>query len=70
MTLHSQRFVDMAPAAVHAVLLDEATYLCSVVAMYRLLRRHGQVRERRRQAVHPPRVKPELIATGANQVWS
>lgn len=68
--LHSQRFVDMAPAEIHAVLLDEGLYLCSVSTMYRLLRRRGEVRERRRQAMHPPRVKPELAAEGPNQVWS
>ncbi len=28
------------------------------------------MRERRRQATHPPRVKPELVATAPNQVWS
>jgi putative transposase len=68
--LHSQRFVDMAPAEVHATLLDEGTYLCSVATMYRLLRRHGEVRERRRQATHPARVKPELVAHGPNECWS
>ena len=68
--LYSQRFVDMAPAEIHAVLLDEGVYLCSVSTMYRLLRRRGEVRERRRQATHPPRVKPELAAEGPNQVWS
>lgn len=68
--LHTERFVDMAPAEIHAVLLDEGTYLCSVSTMYRLLRRAGEVRERRRQATHPARVKPELVATAPNQVWS
>lgn len=68
--LHSQRFLDMAPAQVHAVLLDEGTYLCSVATMYRLLRRRGEVRERRRQATHPARVKPELVARGPNECWS
>jgi len=39
--------------------------------MYRLLRaRHGQVRERRRQATHPAKVKPELVADAPNRVWS
>jgi putative transposase len=38
--------------------------------MYRLLRAAGEVRERRRQATHPATVKPELLATGPNQVWS
>src|SRR5688500_257911 len=32
--------------------------------------RTGRSKERRRQAVHPPRVKPELVATGPNQCWS
>ena len=68
--LHSERFVDMAPAEVYAVLLDEGIYLCSVPTMYRLLRRHGEVRERRQQATHPPRVKPELVAAAPNCVWS
>ncbi|MGV1010721.1 MAG: IS3 family transposase [Dermatophilaceae bacterium] len=68
--LHSERFVDMAPAEIHAVLLDEGVYLCSVSTMYRLLRARGQVRERRAQASHPARTKPELIAETPNQVWS
>ncbi len=38
--------------------------------MYQILREHGEVRERRRQATHPARVKPELVATGPNQCWS
>jgi putative transposase len=68
--LNSQRFVDAAPATVWATLLDEGTYLCSQSTMYRVLRSHGEVRERRRQATHPPRVKPELVAEGPNQCWS
>jgi len=31
--------------------------------MYRLLRANGEVREQRRQATHPPRIIPELVAT-------
>ncbi len=68
--LRSDRFIDKSPAQVWATLLDEGTYLCSISTMYRLLRAHGEVRERRRQATHPPRVKPELVATGPNRVWS
>ena len=34
--LHT-RFVDQAPAQVHATLLDEGTYLCSPRTMYRVL---------------------------------
>jgi len=36
--------------------------------MYRILRSHDEVHERRRQAVHPARVKPELVAEGPNSV--
>jgi transposase InsO family protein len=68
--LRSQRFVDKSPAQIWATLLDEGTYLCSVSTMYRLLREHGEVRERRAQATHPPRAKPELVATGPSQVWT
>jgi len=57
-------------AAVLATLLDEGSYLCSQSTMYRILREAGGVRERRRQATHPPRTRPELVATGAGQVWS
>ncbi|MEI6623756.1 MAG: DDE-type integrase/transposase/recombinase, partial [Actinomycetes bacterium] len=68
--LHSQRFVDVAPAAIYATLLDEGVYLCSVPTIYWLLRACGESRERRAQAVHPALVKPELIATAPNDVWS
>ncbi len=68
--LHSERFVDQAPASVYATLLDEGRYLCSVPSMYRLLRADGEVHERRRQARHPAATKPELLASQPNQVWS
>lgn len=68
--LNSERFVDAAPATVYATLLDEGRYLCSESSMYRILREHDEVRERRRQATHPPKVRPELVATGPNQCWS
>jgi putative transposase len=68
--LHDERFWDAAPASVYATLLDEGSYLCSVSTMYRLLRQHGETGDRRRHATHPPRVKPELVATAPNQCWS
>jgi len=68
--LHAERFVDQAPASIYANLLDEGRYLCSVPTMYRVLHAEGEVRERRRQAIHPARVKPELVAYGPNQTWS
>jgi len=68
--LHSERFVDQSPAEVHATLLEEQTYLCSPRTMYRLLAHAGEVRERRDQVRHPAYVKPELVATKPNQIWS
>ncbi len=68
--LHRDRFVDQSPQEVYATLLDEGTYLCSIRTMYRLLADHAEVRERRNQLRHPNYTKPELLATGANQLWS
>jgi putative transposase len=68
--LNSPEHVDKAPASVYHELLDRGVYLASVSTMYRILREHDEVRERRRQAVHPARIKPELMATAPNSVWS
>ena len=68
--LHSDRFADVSPTEVWAILLDEGRYLGSISTFYRLLRRAGQTRERRRQATHPAMAKPELAATTPNAVWS
>jgi putative transposase len=68
--LNAERFADKSPAQAWAILLDEGIYLASISTMYRVLRAEGQVRERRVQAAHPPRVRPELVADGPDQVWS
>jgi putative transposase len=68
--LHEPDHVDEAPATVYAKLLDDGVYMASVPTMYRILRAEGEVHERRRQATHPARKKPELIATAPNVVWS
>jgi putative transposase len=68
--LHDPKHVDEAPATVYAELLDEGVYLASTPTMYRVLRAEGEVGERRRQATHPATVKPELLASGPNAVWS
>jgi len=68
--LHSEEFVDRAPAAVHAALLDQGRYLCSPRTMYRLLAEQGEVRERRNQLMHSHYQRPELLATAPNQLWS
>jgi len=68
--LHSERFSDKAPAEVYATLLDEDIYLCSIRTMHRILGENGELKERRNQLRHPQYKKPELLATGPNQVWS
>jgi putative transposase len=68
--LHSDRFADKTPQEVYATLLDEGTYYCSIRTMYRILEENGEVKERRNQLRHPAYKKPELLATGPNQVWS
>ena len=68
--LYSERFIDQSPYQVYAALLDEGNYLCSVRTMYRILDHNNTNRERRNQLVRPNYRKPELLATGPNQVWS
>jgi putative transposase len=67
---HSKRFWDSAPRQIYATLLDEGLYHCSVSTMYRILREHEEIRERRNQVERARYEKPELLATGPNQVWS
>jgi putative transposase len=68
--LHSERFSDKAPAEVYATLIDEGVYLCSIRTMHRILAENGELKERRNQLRHPQYKKPELLATGPNQVWT
>lgn len=68
--LNSPRFADQSPREAWATLLDEGTHLCSVRTMYRILKSENSVRERRNQLRHPKYKKPQLLATGPNQVWS
>jgi putative transposase len=67
---NSERFCNSAPRAICATLLDEGRYLASPSTVYRILGAQGQVRERRSLAAHPARVKPELVATAPNELWS
>ena len=69
--LHEEQFVDLPPAQVWAQLLDGGRVPpCSIRTMYRVLAANQEVRERRDQLRHPVYQKPELLATGPNQVWS
>jgi hypothetical protein len=68
--LHSERFVDKAPAQVYTTLLDEGVYHRSTRTMYRILDKTQEVRERRDFLRHPHYHKPELLAKAPNQVTS
>jgi putative transposase len=68
--LDSERFADCAPREVYASLLDEGIYLCSWSTMYRVLRASAEVKRRRDQVRRGAYTKPELLATGPNQLWS
>lgn len=68
--LHTERFIDQAPRAVYATLLEEGQYLASVRTFYRILAQAGESGERRAQRRHPSYTKPELLATGPNELWS
>ena len=67
--LNSPRFCDMAPGEIHATLLDESVYHCSPRTMYRILERNKQ-NIQRRQKEPGSYARPELLATGPNQLWS
>lgn len=68
--LDSPEYVDQAPLQVYAGLLDEGTYLASPSTMYRVLAEQKQVKERRRLARHPARVRPELVASAPGEVYT
>src|SRR4029450_10819801 len=68
--LHSERFIDQAPAQVHATLLDEGTYVCSPRTMYRLLDGADEIKERCDQVRRPHYAANQLLATRPNEVWS
>ena len=68
--LNSERFQDQSPRQVYATLLDEGVYHCHWRTMYRILDEYQEVRERRNQLRHPVYSRPELLATGPNQLWS
>lgn len=68
--LHEERFVDKTPYELFYTLLDEGIFHCSIRTMYRLLETRGESQDRRQQRPHRNAVKPELMATAPNHVWS
>ncbi len=68
--LNSERFVDATPRTIYHRLLEEGRVLCHWRTMYRLLQADDASRERRAIRRQRTYVKPELLATAPNQVWS
>ena len=68
--LHSERFVDKTAYQVYHTLLDEGIYHGSVRTIYRILESENENKERRVLRNHRDAVKPELISTRPNEVWS
>jgi len=69
--LHSERFRDKAPVEVYATVLDENILsLARYAPCIASLAQNGELKERRNQLRHPQYKKPELLATGPNQVWT
>ena len=68
--LHSEEFVDQPPQEVYARLLSRGVYLASIRTIYRLLAAFGESGERRAQRTPVKHVKPTLLATSPNQVWT
>jgi len=68
--INTPAYADHSIGQIYARELDEDRYWCSCSTMYRIARAAGQSRERRRQATHPAKVKPQLLADGPSQVWT
>ncbi len=68
--INSEAYADLSIGQIWARELDAGSYLCSASTMYRIARAAGQTRERRRQAAHPAKTKPELLADGPSQIWT
>lgn len=69
--LHGERFRDATPREVYATMLEEGVYHGHWRTFYRILKAHGESRERR--AGHASRGRyatPRLVARKPNQVWT
>jgi putative transposase len=67
--VNGERFGDLAPGEICAILLDEGRYLCSERTMYNILKKNQQTVIRRQSTPHVYK-KPELLATRPNELWS
>ena len=66
----SIEYMDKTPYEIFYGELDRGNYYCSIRTMYRLLAERELLVERRRGHRRVNYSKPELLATGPNQVWS
>jgi len=68
--LNSDEYKDKSVMQVFIKELDQGRYHCAPRTMYRVLQEVGMSNERRRQATHPPKVIPQLVALKPDDVWS
>lgn len=68
--MNTGEYATLPPAQIWARELDSGRYWCSERTMYRILAEAGQSGERRRQATHPAKTVPELVADGPSQVFT
>ena len=68
--INTPTYADHSIGQIYARELDDGQYWCSTSSMYRIARAAGQTRERRRQATHSAKVKPQLLADGPSMVWT
>ena len=69
-TLNSVTYCDQPPGEVHADLLEQGRYLCSVRTMHRILNADGMGGERRPQRPAQHHAVPRLSASEPNEVWT
>jgi putative transposase len=68
--MNTGEYAELPPAQIWARELDAGRHHCSISTMYRILRTAGQAGERRRQATHPAKAVPELVADAPSQVFT
>lgn len=68
--LRSEKYIDKTAYQMYYSLLDSGEYYGSPRTIYRVLQSVGENKERRILRNHRDAVKPELIATRPNEVWS
>ncbi len=69
-TANSAEFRDVPPSQIVPRLADRGVFLASESTFYRTLRAASLMARRGRAKAPVPRPKPQLLATGPNQVWT